>query len=295
MSERRNGPAIVMPGATGRLRPVAQELLERGHRLRILTRTPDSSAARALAALGADVAFGDFDDVESLARGARGADVLVSGGTAHRTGPDGELRHGLNVAEAAVAAGVGQLVYLSGAGANQGSGIPVFESKLRVEERVRSLPVASTILAPAYFMENLFNPWNLPSLRAGRYPSPVGADTVVQQVAIADIARFVALVVERAHDLAGERIELASDALSGREAARIASRAIGRRLAFQNVLRDGVVTGGPMTFFDWLEREGTRVDVRMLHRRFPQIGWLSFEQWATRQSWAAVLNGDTPD
>src|SRR5262245_45732748 len=44
---------IVMPGATGRLRPVALELLARGLRLRVLTRTPRSAAAEALAARGA--------------------------------------------------------------------------------------------------------------------------------------------------------------------------------------------------------------------------------------------------
>jgi uncharacterized protein YbjT (DUF2867 family) len=274
-----------MAGATGRLRPVAEQLLARGHNLRALTRTLDSPAARELAALGADVVFGDFDDPESLVAAARGADLLVSGGTAHRAGPAGELRHGINVADATIAAGVGQLVYISGAGADQGTGIPIFESKLRVEEHIRSLPVASTILAPAYFMENLLNPWNLPSLRAGRYPSPVGAETILQQVAIEDIARFVALVVERGQSLAWERIELASDELTGREAAAIASRASGRTLAFQDVVQEGVIDGGPAMFFAWLEREGTQVDLPGLHRRFPDLGWLSFERWALAQAW----------
>jgi uncharacterized protein YbjT (DUF2867 family) len=155
------------------------------------------------------------------------------------------------------------------------------------------LCVPSTILAPAYFMENVFNPWNLASLRAGRYPSPVGVDTVLQQVAIEDIARFVALVVEHAEELAGERIELASDELSGWEAAAIATRASGRALAFQDVLHEGVIGGGPATFFAWLEREGTRVDIPALHQRFPEVGWLTFEQWARRQPWPAVLDVDT--
>ena len=281
---------IVMPGATGRLRPVAVELLARGHRLHVLTRTPGSAAARGLAALGADVAYGDLDDPDGLARGARGADVLVSAGTAHRSGPEGERRHGVNAADAAVAAGVGRLVHISGAGADRDTGIPVFESKRAVEQHIRSLPIAATVLAPAYFMDNLFNPWNLPSLRAGRYPSPVGAVTTLQQVAIEDVARVVALVVERGDELSGERIELASDELTGAEAAARASRASGRALAFEDALRAAVVRGGPALFFAWLEREGTQVDIPALHHRFPEVGWVSFADWAVRQPWDVVLD-----
>ena len=33
----------------------------------------------------------------------------------------------------------------------------------------------------------------------------------------------------------------------------------------------------------------SRVDVAALHRRFPEVGWLSFERWAGRQPWAAIL------
>jgi hypothetical protein len=84
--------------------------------------------------------------------------------------------------------------------------------------------------------------------------------------------RFVALVVERAQELVGERIELASETLSGRDAAAIASRASGRALAFQNVLQEGVISDGPALFFAWLECDGTRVDVPALHRRFPEVG-----------------------
>jgi hypothetical protein len=37
-------------------------------------------------------------------------------------------------------------------------------------------------------MENLFNPWNIPSLRSGRFPSPIPIDAPLQQVAIIDVA-----------------------------------------------------------------------------------------------------------
>jgi len=35
--------------------------------------------------------------------------------------------------------------------------MPLFRAKHEVERHIRLLPIAHTILAPVYFMENLFN------------------------------------------------------------------------------------------------------------------------------------------
>jgi uncharacterized protein YbjT (DUF2867 family) len=69
---------------------------------------------------------------------------------------------------------VPHLVYSSGDGA------ALFRIKYEVEQRIRSLPIAHTILASVYFLENLFNPWNLPALRAGTFPSPTPIKSQLQ-------------------------------------------------------------------------------------------------------------------
>src|SRR6266487_1671882 len=128
---------ILVCGATGRLGQLTAVLLEHGHQVRAATRDPHSARARALGELGAQIVRADFDTVESLTSAARSADVVFAAGTAHLAGPQGDIRHGKNIANAAHAAGVGHLVYVSVAGAEQPTGVPVFDSKRMVEEHIR--------------------------------------------------------------------------------------------------------------------------------------------------------------
>src|SRR5436190_15284856 len=104
----------VVGGATGRFGEIVPVLLERGRSVRALTRDPASPAAARLRDRGAEVVAADYDDPESVAAAATGADALSASGTAHKAGPDGELRHGTAVADAALAAGVPHLVDVSG-------------------------------------------------------------------------------------------------------------------------------------------------------------------------------------
>jgi nucleoside-diphosphate-sugar epimerase len=91
---------FAIAGATGRLRPLIRVLLEPGHRVRALTRKCESPIASELRSLGAEIWRGDFDEPETLAAAATGADALFAAGTAHRVGPDGEVRHGVAAADA---------------------------------------------------------------------------------------------------------------------------------------------------------------------------------------------------
>jgi NmrA-like family len=113
---------VLVTGATGRLGVLVDLLLARGHDVRAMTRAPSSPRADSLRRLGAEVVYGDFDDPQSIRAAAAGADAMFATGTAHRAGPVGEERHGLNVAGAARDAGVGHLVYSSGDGAAPGLG-----------------------------------------------------------------------------------------------------------------------------------------------------------------------------
>jgi uncharacterized protein YbjT (DUF2867 family) len=280
---------IAVAGATGRLGlPVALRLLDRGHRVRVLSRRPETREWPA----GAEPAGGDFDDPVSLRNAFEGADAVFAAGTAHRAGPYGEARHGIALAGAVQAAGVPHLVYVSGAGAERPTGVPVFESKRAVEERIGQLHLEATVLAPVYFMENAFNPWNLPALSARRFPLPLPGDRMLQQVAIEDIASFAVLALEQPHRFRGKRIELASDELSGREAAAALSRATQRPFDFEELAREALAP--PLRIlFDWLERVGTSVDIPALRSAHPEVRWHSFEEWAAGQEWPATTSSYT--
>jgi uncharacterized protein YbjT (DUF2867 family) len=275
---------FALGGATGRLRPLIPLLLERGHRLRVLTRDTESPIANDVRRLGAEIWPGDFDEPGTLIAAADGADALFAAGTAHRAGPDGERRHGIAAADAAKASGVDHFVYLSGSGARAASGVSVFDAKHAVETHIRSCVLPYTIIAPVYFMENLFNPWNLPALAAGILPSPVSVYRPLQQVAIDDVAAFTSMVLERPKEFVGQRVEIASDELSATAAAAALSRAAGRQFEARQVNLESL-PDALARLFGWLERAGDHVDIAALHGRYAHVGWHSFERWAEAQDW----------
>ncbi len=276
---------VLVAGATGRFGPVVEMLLERGHRVRAGIRDRRSPGAGELAALGAEPTPCDFDDPASLEDAAQGVDAVFASGTAHRAGPDGEVRHGRNLADAMRAAGVGHLVYSSGAGADRPTGVPVFEGKRQVEEYMNARRLPATILAPVYLMENLFNPWNVSSLAAGVFPSPVPPRRAIQQIPIVDIAAFAVHALEQRDDFLGQRVELASDSLSGLEEAGIISSVSGRELE----VREVSPAGGLQVLFEWLDRVGFTVDIARLRHDHPDVRWHSFADWAGSQDWT-ILN-----
>jgi uncharacterized protein YbjT (DUF2867 family) len=277
---------VLVAGATGRFRPVAELLLERGHQVRAGTRDRRSPVAQELATLGAELVVCDFDDPVSIEEAAHGVDAAFAGGTAHRAGPDGEIRHGRNLADALSSAAVDHVVYSSGAGADRATGVPVFESKRQVEEYLNERRLPATILAPVYLMENLFNPWNVPALASGVFPSAVPPRRAIQQIPIVDIAAFAVHALEHRDELLGQRIELASDSLTGLEEARIISAASGRELE----VREVSPIGGLQILFDWLDRVGFTVDIAGLRRESPDVRWHSFSDWASSQNWQMLMN-----
>jgi uncharacterized protein YbjT (DUF2867 family) len=273
---------VLVAGATGRFGELVEVLLARGHAVRAMTRYPASAAAARLREAGAEIVAGDFEDSASIATAAAGMDALFGTGTAHKAGPEGELRHGRNLAAAAAAAGVAHVVYCSGDGAAPDSALPLFRVKRQVEEQIRSLPVPHTILAPVYLMENLFNPWNVPALKSGVFPSPVALDVPVQQVAIADVAELAAIAIEGPEEFAGQRIAVASDELTAVMAADVLSDVAGR--AFEPDQLDASGLGpGLQALFDWLERTGHEVDIPALHARYPEVRWHTYEAWLRSQ------------
>jgi len=273
-------------GATGRLGdPLAGSLIDRGHRVRALTRDPGSAAAGRLRRRGAHIVLGDLDDPPSLHRAAAGADaVFVLSTPHHGTGPAAEARQAISLADAAVAAGAGYLVYASAAGALEARGVPMLDSKRRVEEHLATLPVPHAVIAPAYFMDNLDYPWNRAVLRAGQWPIPLPPDQTVQLIPAIDMARFAALVIEQPGDFAGRRIELASDEVTGPEAARILSGILHRPITHPQAMPGPLAPMAP--FFRWLAGTGFHADIQQLRTRHPEIGWHSLRHWAAEHDWA---------
>jgi uncharacterized protein YbjT (DUF2867 family) len=198
-------------------------------------------------------------------------------------GIEAEIRQGTTAADVARAAGVRHLVYSSVSDADRQTGVPHFDSKYAIEQHIRGLGVPHTIIAPAYFMENL----DLDGVRQGRLALPLPASRTLQQTALADIAGFAALALERGEPFVGRRINIASDELSGPEMAEVLSRVTGRAVQFVEVpvARVRAQSEDLALMFEWLKDVGYSADVAELRSRYPEVGWHSFEAWARARDW----------
>ncbi|GAA3563366.1 NmrA family NAD(P)-binding protein [Microlunatus spumicola] len=229
-------PPVAVVGATGQQGGrVVDALLEAGAPVRALVRDPSSAGARALQARGVELATADQEDGDALARGLGGVGALFFLTTfAGPDGTDGEVRRGTVVAEAAARARVPHVVYSSVGGAERATGIPHFESKRRVEERLTDL-VPATFLRPTFFMENL-----AAQLAPGpdgdvvvRLPMP--GDVPLQMVAVRDIGAAAARLLLDPDALAGDAVEIAGDELTLDRVAAEVRDATGRAARFEEV------------------------------------------------------------
>ncbi|UVK44459.1 NmrA/HSCARG family protein [Mesorhizobium sp. AR07] len=283
--------SILVTGATGQQGgAVARALLSRGHRVKALTRKPDSEAARQLASAGADIVAGDLADAASVVRAAKDVDTMFLMGNSYEVGLQEETRQGIIAADAAKAAGVGHLIYSSVADADKKTGIPHFESKYLVEKHVAGLGIPYTISAPVAFMENVAAPWSIGALSQGTYAFAMPPKRVLQLVSLADIGGFVAALAERRDQVFGKRFDFAGDELSGEAQAKILSEAIGRPIGYQEipiaVARQQSEDAALM--FEWFDRVGYDADIAALRKEFPEVGWHNFADWARAFDWSTL-------
>jgi len=282
--------SILVTGATGQQGgAVARALLSRGHRVKALTRKPDSDAARQLVGAGAEVVAGDLADAASIVQAAKGVDTMFLMGNSYEAGLEEETRQGILAADAAKAAGIGHLIYSSVADADKQTGIPHFESKYLVEQHVRQLGIPHTISAPVAFMENAVAPWSTGALSQGTLAFAMPPKRVLQLVALADIGAFVAALAERREQVFGKRYDFAGDELSGEEQAKILTEAIGRPIRYQEIPIAAArqQSEDAALMFQWFDRVGYDVDIAALRRQFPEVRWHGFADWARAFDWSA--------
>jgi len=232
---------VVVMGGTGRQGSgVLRHLAPHGARYEVvvLSRDPASKEALALKATYgvADVLKGDALDRASLVAafaGAWGVFALTnpfsissrSWGASNRPtdgDADGEVRQGRNIVDACKEAGVQHLVLSSAASASEGTGIPTFESKAKVEAHLLASGVPYTILAPCGFYQNLQSPFA--GIKQGVIPGLLKQGIRPQWVSATDVGWYVANAWEHPAEWLGRRLELAADKLDAWDMAAILSR-----------------------------------------------------------------------
>jgi uncharacterized protein YbjT (DUF2867 family) len=281
---------VVVTGATGKQGgAVARGLLERGHKVRAITRDPNSIQAKSLAGAGASIVTASLDDTAAIAKALEGATSLFAMTTPYGGAADAETKQGFAAVDAAKTAGV-HLVFTSVGSANRQTGIPHFDSKYEVEKYIAKADVRATILAPVAFMENLY--FAKEQLAKGVYATALPPTRPHAQIAVADIGAVAVRVLEAADRFIGKRFDLAGDELTGNEALAILSRVTGRAFTYYQIPLDVVrqrMGEDAVKMYEWFDRVGFTVDRAALHREFPDVVFHDFESWAKTQDWNALL------
>jgi uncharacterized protein YbjT (DUF2867 family) len=270
---------ILVTGATGQQGgSLTRLLLQKKHKVYALTRNTQSPAAQDLRNRGANIVKGDLDDSDSLMRAVKDLESVFLMGTPFEDGTEGETRRGKSMADIAKENNIEHLVYSSVANADKNTGIPHFESKYKVEQHIKNLGIPHTIIGPTFFMENLLGP----GLQQGQLALPLSSSTTLQQSALENIGEFSALVLERRKPFLGKRIDIASDEVTGEQAAKILSNELRQRIRYVPVPLEQVYQANEdmARMYEWYEKAGTGIDISSLHQEYPEVNWLSFRDWA---------------
>jgi len=279
-----NEKVVLITGATGRqggatLRHLAKQ---GGFKLRAMTRKPDSDAAKAVAALGAELVTGDLNDAASLERAVAGAWGVFAVQNTWEAGVEGEEEQGKRLAKIARDKGVQHFVYTSVGSANRKTGIPHFENKFRVEQTIKQLGFPShVILRPVFFMENLTSPW---FLNGDKLVTALKPETKLQMVAVDDIGKFSAKAFTDAAKYKGAELEYAGDAVTMAEAAAAVSELTGKTITYQPIPIAAVRANSDdfALMLEWFDAVGYAADIPSLESQWG-IKPLTLKQWVRAQ------------
>jgi len=277
---------ILVTGATGQQgNAAARSLLKDGWHVRALVRDPARAAG--LAAAGAELVVGDMTDRASLDAATAGAYGVFSVQPANFAEQIvDEVVMGVNVADAAKAAGVEHLVYTSVGGADRVVDDGPWHTKTAIEAHVAETGVPTTVLRPVMFMENHAHPRI--GVRGERAVIRLVPRTAtVQLIAVEDIGAFAALAFADPDRHVGKAYELAGDELSRDDLVAALTSVTGPidlSPHGEETLRAMGVD--PEVFAKTASFGGWRADVPALREIHP--GMLTFVQWLRTEGAAGL-------
>jgi uncharacterized protein YbjT (DUF2867 family) len=273
-----DGAMLVLGATGGQGGAVLDALLARGVQVRGLVRDTAAGSARGLADRGVEVVAGSLNDEASLAAAMTGVSGVFALTTPFEAGVDAEVEQGRAILTAARRTGVPHLVFSSVAGANQHSGVPHFDSKAVIETELAAADVPYTILGPTYFFDNALG--GVDRIRGGVLDLPLPPHRPLQQLARPDLGAFAAEVLGNPSGYLGQRIELASDAPTPTQMAAALSKALDHPVRHEQVPLDRIGSPDMRAMWEFLNGPGYQVDIAALHGGHPDLGWISFAEWA---------------
>jgi len=260
---------ILVTGATGTQGgAVVDHLLADSEQWEIygLTRDATSDGAEALEARGVTVVEGDLTDADRMAELVDGMDAVYGVTMFMEQGTDVEVEQGVTLAEAAADAGVDHFVYSSVGSADADTGLPHFESKWAVEQRIEELGLPTTVIRPVFFMQN-FAYMMRDDIMDGQLTMPLREGVSLAVVDATDIGQAVVAALSDPDAFLGEVITLAGDDLTLEEFAAAFSDHLGHEV---EPIHAGVedyreMAGDELAdMFQWFNDVGYDIDIPTL-------------------------------
>ena len=224
---------IIVTGSLGNIsKPLAQELIQKGHEVVVVSSNSDKQ--KDIEALGATAAIGSLEDVAFLTATFTGADAVYT-----MVPPNNYFDHSLdllayykrlgsNYAQAVSQSGIKRIVNLSTIGAHLERGSGILIGAHNVEKLLNTLPadIAITHMRPTSFFYNLYGYTDMIK-NAGVIAANYGADRMIPWVSPIDIA--AAIAEELITPFTGRNVRyVASEELTGHKTAAILGQAIGK-------------------------------------------------------------------
>lgn len=274
---------------------------------RAITRDPDSDKAKALADAGAEVVQADLHDEASVRRAFEGAYAAycVTFFWAHFSA-EKEFEEAKNLAKAARDSKLHHVIWSTLEDTRKSIPldddrmptitdlykVPHFDVKADADVLFAASRVPTTYLLASFYWENLLAPGSgpQPDANGDLVLSLPMADEKLPGIAAEDIGKCAYGIFKRGTALAGERIGVAGDQLTGAEMAEKFSKALGRPVRYNAVPFDvfrglgfpGAVEIGNMFQFyaEFAEELGNTRAVSFSRELNPELQ--DFDTWASR-------------
>jgi uncharacterized protein YbjT (DUF2867 family) len=285
---------ILVTGATGKQGGVtARRLLAGGWPVRALVRDLTAPAAAALAAAGAELRRGDFDDPASLPPALDGAAAVfgIPPAAFSPTGPDTDLEaaRGRALIDAAAAAGIEQIVFstvASASTATRGS-----TGKSLIERYLHDHIALPTVLRPVRFMTNYLGVGGIgiDGISNGVHRHLFPPHEPMQIIALEDIAEFAALAFAEPTRFAGRTLELAGDEPTPVDAAAAITEATGITVRYEQLTDSEAAAISPEVAEvrkSWHAGHRWHADIEALRVIHPGLRTLT--DWLTESGAAAI-------
>jgi uncharacterized protein YbjT (DUF2867 family) len=261
---------ILVTGGTGKVgSQVVSNLAAAGHDTRVLTRSPEKAAALPEGVAGA---VGALSEPNTLGPAFEGVERL------YLLTPlaQDEVDQGLAGIEAARAAGVERIVFMSVHHANEAPRVPHFASKVEIARGLERSGIPYTVIEPNSFYQNdlLFRQ---PLMEYGVYPNPMGS-VGLNRVDVRDIATAaVTALTEDGHE--GEHYPVVGpEVWTGESSAQAWSATLGSGVIYGGDDLDRWAQAASAMMPDWLVS-----DLRVMFEHFQERGLLASDDDFARQ------------